>query len=76
MKTQGQAKGLKGMLALFDPNMHEKILTELMSTSPSWWHPNDLWSKWPSVLHASLPDLFDVDPGAAALMASYPKLDP
>ena len=28
------------------------------------------------ILHASLPDLFEVDPGAAALMASYQKLGP
>ena len=47
MKTQGQAKGLKGVLSLFSPNMHEKILMDLKATTPTWWCPNELWSQWP-----------------------------
>lgn len=73
MKTVGQAKGMEELLSLFDPGYRTKLRKILEASTPEWCRPEEIWKQWYSVVTATLPGLFDANPEAEKLLASYAK---
>ena len=57
----GNALGTLGILRLYPSAAHKNLQSALADTTPLWWKPSEVWSRWPTTLVDLLTGLLPID---------------
>jgi hypothetical protein len=72
----GHFAGCKGILGLFPIDQQAPRQAKLMAARAPWWLPDEVWSKWPTVLEQTLPDMIAPPPKLPKVPLATAIIDP